>query len=338
MTRSRYDDLIDTALLVLPGVIWGASFLFIAEGLEAVGPNGVTFVRILIGCITLSLFPASRRPIAPGDGRATALLGVLWFAFPLSMFPFAEQHVSSALTGMLNGATPLFVAVVASVIARRLPSRGIVAGLLVGFTGAILMGLPGFEGSAGSRTGILLILAALMSYGVALNIARPLQQRNGALPVIWRALGVGLVLTAPLGILDVMQAHWSTRPVLALAALGALGTGVANVLLATAAGRMGATRASGTTFLMPVVALLLGVLIRDERVSALSIVGVGVCLAGAWLLRRAQAAPGLAGTTHLRQGHGGSSVAHLRCAKEESPAYVRPGVPGPSVFLRRPEL
>ena len=94
----------DWALLVVPGVIWGASFLFIAEGLAAVAPNGVTFTRIAIGFLTLSLFPSARRPVARADWAGTAALGVLWFAFPLSMFPFAEQHVSSALTGMLNGA------------------------------------------------------------------------------------------------------------------------------------------------------------------------------------------------------------------------------------------
>ena len=94
-------------LVVVPGVIWGASFLFIAEGLQAVAPMGVTFVRIAIGFVTLSLVPSARRPIVRGDRLKTALLGILWLAFPLSMFPFAEQHVSSALAGMLNGATPL---------------------------------------------------------------------------------------------------------------------------------------------------------------------------------------------------------------------------------------
>jgi drug/metabolite transporter (DMT)-like permease len=320
MTRSRHDGLLDSALLILPGFIWGASFLFIAEGLEAVGPYGVTFVRIVIGFVTLSFFPASRRAIAKGDGRPTALVGLLWFAFPLSMFPLAERHVSSALTGMLNGATPLFVAVVASLLARRLPSRPILAGLLVGFTGTMLMGLPGWETGAGSRTGVLLILAALASYGVALNVARPLQQRNGALPVVWRALAVGLLLTAPLGIADVLDAQWSLRPVLALSALGIFGTGIANVLAATAAGRMGATRASGTTFLMPVVALALGVLVRNETVSALSVLGVGICLAGAWLLRRAQAPP--AAPTSITAATGALRLCTLE------PGGRQRGVPG----------
>jgi len=183
----------DWALLVVPGVIWGASFLFIAEGLAAVEPNGVTFTRILIGFLTLSLFPSARRPVARADWAGTAALGVLWFAFPLSMFPFAEQHVSSALTGMLNGATPLCVAAVATLIARRLPARGTLAGLVIGFGGAVVMAVPALGGS-NSAFGVMLILAALVSYGIALNIARPLQQRSGAIPVVWRALGVAVIL------------------------------------------------------------------------------------------------------------------------------------------------
>ena len=57
-------------LLIVPGVIWGASFLFIAEGLEAMGPNGVTFTRILVGFVTLALFSGSRRPISAKTGSA----------------------------------------------------------------------------------------------------------------------------------------------------------------------------------------------------------------------------------------------------------------------------
>lgn len=77
-------------LLLIPGLIWGASFLFIAEGLRAIGPNGVGFVRICIGFATLALFPAARKPVAREDWGSVALLGVLWFAFPLLLFPYAE--------------------------------------------------------------------------------------------------------------------------------------------------------------------------------------------------------------------------------------------------------
>jgi drug/metabolite transporter (DMT)-like permease len=278
----------DWILLIVPGVIWGTSFLFIAEGLEAMGPDGVTFTRILVGFLVLALFPGSRGPVRRADWLGIALVGVLWMAFPLSMFPYAEQHVSSALTGMLNGAVPLFTAVVAAGMARRWPSRGITMGLAVGLAGAVLMGLPTLGQGRSTALGVLLILAALVSYGFALNVARPVQQRNGALPVIWRAQAVALVLTAPLGLPEVLNAHWSLAPLLSLLALGALGTGVAYVLTVMAAGRVGATKASATAFLIPPVALLLGVLVRGEHVATLSVLGGAVCLAGAWLMRRAQ--------------------------------------------------
>ena len=282
--------MVDWLLLILPGVIWGASFLFIAEGLEALGPNGVTFIRIVVGFLTLSLIPAARRPIARPDWAATAALGVLWLAFPLSMFPFAEQHVSSALTGMLNGATALFAAAVASILARRMPSRTVLIGLAIGLLGGVLVALPGLSdggGSGGQTKGILLIVAALVSYGVAVNLARPLQRRNGALPVIWRALGLAVLLTAPFGVPDVLKANWTPRALAALLTLGAFGTAVAHVMTATAAGRMGATAASATAFLIPVVALALGVGVRHEHVAWLSILGAAVCLAGAWMIRQA---------------------------------------------------
>ena len=72
----------------------------------------------------------------------------------------------------------------------------------------------------GQMLGVLLIVAALISYGFAYSLSAPLQQRNGALPVIWRALGVAVVLTAPLGVPAVIGGHWSLRPAASLIALG----------------------------------------------------------------------------------------------------------------------
>jgi drug/metabolite transporter (DMT)-like permease len=274
-------------LLIIPGLIWGASFLFMAEGLRSIGPNGVAFVRICIGFATLALFPSARRPVARANWSSVAWLGLLWFAFPLSMFPYAEQRVSSALTGMLNAANPLFATLVASYTLRRAPSRGVAIGLAVGLAGTVLMAIPAMNAGHSSAVAVAMILAALISYGFALSIARSLQQQYGAVPVIWRAQGVALVLTAPFGIPDLMTAHWTLVPLLSLLALGAFGTAIANVLMASAAGRFGAARASGTTFLIPVVALLLGVVVRHEKVALLAVAGGMVCLVGAWLMKRA---------------------------------------------------
>ncbi len=280
----------DWLLLLGPGLIWGASFLFIAEGLEAIAPNGLTFARILVGFVTLGLIPGARRPVAREDRGKVALLGLLWLALPLSMFPLAEQRVSSALTGMMNGANPLFVAIVAAAFSRRLPGREVLVGLAVGLLGTVLVALPSLRLGGSSLDGVLLILVGVTCYGFALNLARPLQQRSGVLPVIWRAQGWALLMTAPLGIPELLRAHWTPGPLLSVLALGALGTGVAYVLLAVAAGRVGATRAAATTFLIPGVALVLGAVVRAEHVATLSILGGAVCVGGAWLMRRAQLA------------------------------------------------
>ncbi len=289
MTRAdlSHSSLVDWALLLAPGLIWGASFLFIAEGLAALPPDGITFLRFVIGFSVLSCVRGARVPVLPADRWGIVWLGVLWLAFPMSMFPHAEQHVSSALTGMLNGAIPLIAAAVAAVLTRERPGRAVVLGLAVGFGGAVPMAVPDLGAGGNSTRGVLLISVALVSYGVAINLARPLQQRNGALPVVWRALGVALVLTAPLGAPALLQAHWTPRAALAVLALGALGTSAANVIMAVAAGRLGVTRASGTAFVIPVVALLLGVTVRGEHVAPLALAGGALCLTGAWLLRRA---------------------------------------------------
>jgi drug/metabolite transporter (DMT)-like permease len=300
----------DCLLLVVPGLIWGASFLFVAEGMRSIGPNGLTFVRILIGFMTLSLFPSARKPVMRSDWAGIAGLGALWLAFPLSMFPFAEEHVSSALTGMLNGANPLFTAIVAAAVARGVPPRRVLAGVAVGMIGAILMALPAIGEGRSSAAGVGMIMAALVSYGFAINIARPLQQRNGALSVIWRSQLVALVLTAPLGLPDIMAARWRPGPVAALIALGALGTGVAHAVMAVAAGKLGATRASGTTFLIPVVALVLGVFVRGEKVALLSVAGSVVCVSGAWFMRRARTSP---------EEHGGSNLQAWRQTSQSLP-------------------
>ena len=271
----------DWLLLIVPGLIWGASFLFIAEGLRSIGPNGLTFVRILVGFGTLSLFASARKPVGRDGWRSIGWLGLLWFAFPLSLFPFAEQRVSSALTGMLNGANPLFATLIASYLTRRAPSRGVAVGLAVGLAGTVLMAVPASREGRSSMVGVAMVLVAMTSYGFALSIARSLQQRYGAMPVIWRAQGLALILTAPFGIPDLLVAHWTPGPLLSLLALGAFGTAIANVLMASAAGRFGAARASGTLFLIPVVALVLGVVVRHEQVALLSLAGGAVCLVGA---------------------------------------------------------
>jgi len=276
-------------LTLLPGLIWGTSFLFIANGLQILPPEGVTFARIALGFVALGLFPAARSPVARGDWGAILALAVTWFAFPLSVFPFAEQHVSSALVGLLNGGTPIFVVIVASLISRSAPGRPVLVALAVGLVGLGLIAAPTLADGSSELTSTLAILAALASYGVAANLAGPLQRRNGALPVIWRALGIALLLTAPFGAPAMLRFHWETGPVLSMLALGVLGTGIANLAMAYVAGRVSPLAASASIFLIPVVSVILGIAVRAEWVPTASLLGGAVCVVAAWLLAQARA-------------------------------------------------
>ena len=104
---------IDWLLLVVPGVIWGSSFYFIDVGLDSFAPGMITPMRVLFGCITLSMIPKARQPVPKAAWPNIIVLSLVWLVVPLTVFPFAGQHVASSVTGMLNGGTPLFVAVVA---------------------------------------------------------------------------------------------------------------------------------------------------------------------------------------------------------------------------------
>ena len=147
-TRPAAYSVADWGLLAGISLIWGSSFLLIAIGLEAFPPPVVTSSRLLIGATTLALVPASRRRVDRADLPRIMLLGVVWMAFPMLMFPIAEQWISSSLAGMLNGSMPIFSAVIAAFLLRRAPGRPQMVGLLLGLAGIVAISLPTIEGGA----------------------------------------------------------------------------------------------------------------------------------------------------------------------------------------------
>ena len=274
----------DWVALSLPGLIWGSSFFLIAEGLDAFSPFLVTWLRIVFGCLVLSTVPAARAVVPRSAWPRIATLGVVWMALPLSLFSLAQERVSSSVTGMINGGTPLLTALVAAVLVRSLPPRRQAFGLAIGLAGIALTALPSWSDGGSSAVGVLMILAAISCYGVALNLAGPTQRRFGSIPVMVRALAIAAALTSPLGLSGIGASDFAWRSALAVAALGALGTGLAFVLMASNAGRYGGTRAASTTYLIPGVALLLGLAVRGESVAVLAVVGSAIALSGAYLV------------------------------------------------------
>ena len=243
-------------------------------------------MRIGFGFATLALVPAARVRLPREAWPRLVLLATIWMAVPLTMFPFAEERVASSVAGMLNGAIPLFVASVATFVYKRRPSRAQLYGLAVGFVGVVAIALPTLGEGSSSALGIGLIFIALACYGFALDLAAPLQQQYGSLPVLWNAQLVALVLVVPFAIPSLDDIDFAWKPFLMIGALGMFGTALAYVVMAANAGRFGSTRASVTTYLIPVVSLILGAVILDESVAVLSVIGCAVTLWGAWLAGR----------------------------------------------------
>ncbi len=123
---------------------------------------------------------------------------------------------------------------------------------------------------------------------MAFNVATPLQQRYGSVPVMARMLLLGAVWTGPLGLLSLPGSEISWPALAATAAVGVLGTGVAFALFGTLVGRTGSTRASVVGYVIPVVALGLGVIFRGDEVAPIALVGVALVIVGAFLSSRGE--------------------------------------------------
>lgn len=278
---------VDWALFLSLVLIWGGSFLFIAIGLDHFHPGLVTFLRVGFGAGTLALVPRARRsPVEKEDWPRVAVLGVIWIALPLSFFPIAQQWINSAVTGMLNGAMPIFTALVSVALLRELPGPRQGLGLVVGFAGIAAISLPSAEGGGTAAIGVVLVLAATICYAFATNIVAPLQQKYGSLAVLARVQWVALVLVTPYGLIGLAGSEFAWSSLAATLAVGVLGTGLAFVLMGTLTGRVGATRASFITYVIPVVALVLGVVFRGDQVAGVAVVGVVLVIVGAFLASR----------------------------------------------------
>lgn len=263
--------------------IWGSSFLLIATGLDAFAPPVVAFARVALGALTLAVVPGARRPIARSDWPSVALLGVVWMGIPFLLFPIAQQWVDSSVAGMVNGAMPVLAAVVAAALLRRLPVRLHIVGIAIGFAGVTLVSAPSVVGAEASPLGVALLLVAVSFYALASNLTVPLQQRYGALPVVLRAQVVAVALLAPAAAAAVPRSEWAWDSALAMVPLGVLGSGVAFLSFATLLGRAGAARGAIAIYLIPVVAVGLGVTVRSESVNGLALAGSALVILGAWL-------------------------------------------------------
>lgn len=278
--------------LFLLSFIWGWSFLFIKVAVEGLTPVTVAGARVALGAAVLLVTLRAKGIALPRDRRTWghfAVAGLVGSALPFTMLAWGEERISSALTSVLNASTPLFTAAIAAFLLRdRLRGRQM-AGLLLGLVGvAVAAGLGRGDLSGASLGGSLAAVLAGACYGFSFTWSK--RHLMGVPPLVAATgqLTTAALLLAPFAV-GTSVAHGialTPRRVLAILALGVIGSGAAYVLSFRIIADLGATRASLVTYLIPVVAVAVGVVVLAEPFELRVVAGGALIVAGIVLVNR----------------------------------------------------
>lgn len=270
--------------------IWGASFLFIKIGVGELHPIYVTLYRCVAGAgalLVVVLLTGERLALDRRLWAHLAVVALVANVLPYTLLGYAELRISSIVAGIWNATTPLMVLLVSLAVLRsERPTWRLVAGLVTGFLGVlVVLGVWHGVGS-GALVGQLCSAGAAACYGVAIPYTRRVlagrTESGPSLAAIQLVLASAeLVVVAPLlAGRPVPPTSLSPAVVGSVAALGALGTGLAYWLFFRVIRVAGAHTAASVTYVLPLFATLLGVLVLGEPLHWYEPVGGVVILLG----------------------------------------------------------
>ena len=289
------------AKFVALAVIWGASFLLMKIGLESLAPLQIATLRVLSGAATVLLVGSLLGARLPGERRVwlhLAVSGLFLCSLPFTLFPLGEQRVSSALAGIGNATTPLATVVFSLLLipADRLGARKVVS-VLVGFVGVVVILQPWQAQDRPDLFGFGMTLVAGASYGLGWTYLRrflgPGDVGGLGLPAAQLAMSSFQLVVVTTGWWLLHRAGhpapWSPiagsghpgSSVLAVLALGIVGTGLAFALQFDIVRAVGPTVGASVTYVIPVVAVALGVVFLHERLRWPQVAGAAIVLAAA---------------------------------------------------------
>ncbi|WP_170989923.1 DMT family transporter [Kribbella jiaozuonensis] len=271
--------------------IWGCSFLFISIGVRELPPLYLALGRVIAGSVVLLAILVVKRESLPRDPRLWAhsfVAGAIGSAIPWTLFGYGEERIPSLLAGIWNGITPLVVLPIAVLIFRTevfSMQRGL--GLLIGFTGMLVVLGAWRVDSGADLVGQGLCMLAAVFYGLAIPyqkkfLAGTTLSGTSLSAALLLCATVQLAIVAPLVTRQAPPAPWSlsAEVVLSVLALGALGSGLAFVLNMRNIRLIGASRSSMVTYLMPVFSILVGVIVLHEHITWYQPVGGLIVLLG----------------------------------------------------------
>ena len=286
---------------MLLGAIWGCSFLFNAILIREIGPLWVSAGRVSVGALGCWAYFAATRRKWPADrslyGRFL-ILGIFNYAIPFALFPLAEQHLASGIVGVINAMTPMTTVIVSHFWPsgeKATWNKSI--GVLVGLAGCVILAAPAVDGGSSAELwAVGAALLATLSYAVTLNYARGFAKVDPATTAAGSLTGAAIA-AVPLAFLTegvpvmVRPESWAS-----LLGIGLVSTSFSFLLMYRLLPRVGGTNFSITTFIAPVSAIILGVLILHEQLTALEgfgavVIFLGLIVMDGRLWRRLRNAP-----------------------------------------------
>jgi drug/metabolite transporter (DMT)-like permease len=277
--------------LIALSLIWGSSFILIKKGLTGYGYFEAATIRLMsAGAVLLPFGLLNFKKIPRSKIKFILLSSVIGMFGPAYLFCLAQEHIPSAVAGVLNALTPVFVFIFSLFIFKVAYKSVQILGLFIGLCSSILLVINRSHSEITFNAYALLIILATMGYGMNVNITK---QSLGGLPSIvisTTTVTVAGLLAFIFGFLpNISQFHLNQAnlmPLFSLICLGVLGTAVAQLLFVKMLSDTTALFASSVTYTMPIVAILWGIIDGEvfQWVHALSVIGI---LIGVVLIRRA---------------------------------------------------
>ena len=270
------------------GVIWGSSFLFTHVALQAFAPVSVVFWRLFLGGATLAIVIAVRKIALPKNYKVWLLMaggGAFMNALPFVLFAYAQQHVTSILASIINGATPIMTLLALLTIFRSEKLKlNLIIGLLIGMVGVMVV-LAVWQGfGENDPLAVLAMIGAITCYGIGgpfiVRFLTPLKIPNEVMSL--GQVGAASIIVLPFYLMAPLPTGQVTASVVfCLVTLGAVGSGLAYILYYRIIKQVGSAIANSVTYLTPLVATILGFLLLGENLHWYEPVGAVIVVLGA---------------------------------------------------------
>ena len=279
--------LINYFYLFFTAGLWGSSFLMIKYSLQELSEFDIALYRILLPAIMLNILNRDKVRILKEDYKYFLILGITYMTVPFYLFALAEKTITSALAGLINGSTPIFVALIAIFFYKEKVTVLQKILIATGFVGVVVLS-TGSQGIIyGSSKGILYALVASICYGISINMIQPLLKKYtpvGTLKILLRSASLfSILLLGPFSTWTIPSFSVSLFPLLLL---GIGSSGLAFLTFYKLIDDVGAVPSSVTVNIIPIFSILFGYFFLQEMTSVTQLIGVSIIVISAIFFTR----------------------------------------------------